>query len=272
MPFDLTKYDAFIFDLDGTIWLSGDVLPGAAEFVARCRELGPVIYASNLSIPTVQSVTEELRAIGVATDDDATVISGVTMAAALARDGITEALCVTGPGVREAIRDEGISVVSVEGIDEAEWISNPSGRACVVAGWYEATMAELNTVGWLASHDVPLYFKTLDPGLPLKVGFEPGTGMMVAAIRALYDVPMIQCGKPSQIFADTVRSHFNGARNPLMIGDSIPSDVGLAEILGCDSLFLTKGKPTSEVRPIEGQPTPTYAATGLDDPNPVAVS
>ena len=57
-----------------------------------------------------------------------------------------------------------------------------------------------------------------------------------------------------------------------MIGDSRESDVGLAEILGCESLFLTRHKlAPSDVRPIAGVPTPTYAATGLDDPNPVAV-
>ena len=270
--FALSAYDAFIFDLDGTIWLSGAPLPGAAAFVERCRAFGPVVYASNLSIPPIAEVARDLMSCGVATSADNVVISGITIAAALARDGVREAAMVTGPGAKDAAERLGITVVDINHVDQAEWIANPDGRACVIAGWYEATMHEINAAGWLASNGVKLYVKTMDPGLPLTIGFEPGTGMMIAAIEALYDVTYEICGKPSPIFADTVRSFCPDAKRPLMIGDSRESDVGLAEILGCESLFLTRHKlAPSDVRPVAGVPTPTYAATGLDDPNPVAV-
>lgn len=271
--FALDAFDAFVFDLDGTIWLSGEALPGAAEFVARCRDLGPIVYASNLSIPHVSQVQQSLLDCGVGAVEDGCVISGMTIAMALHRDGVREAAMVTGPGVQTAVRELGIDVRDVNDIDQAEWIAHPDGRACVIAGWYDATMHELNAVGWLASHGVPLYVKTLDPGLPIATGFEPGTGMMIAAIEALYDVQYEICGKPSPIFAEAVRAHFPDATRPLMVGDSRESDVGLAELLECESLFLTRGKlAPSEVRAIAGIPTPTFAATGLDDAQVVRVA
>lgn len=42
---------AVVFDLDGTLWLSGHPLPGAIEFVSMCRSAGAVVMAAtNISM------------------------------------------------------------------------------------------------------------------------------------------------------------------------------------------------------------------------------
>lgn len=271
--FDLTDFDAFIFDLDGTIWLSGTVMPGVLDFLERCRANdSAIVFASNLSIPHHDHVVNELRSVGVATESDGVVTSAISIAASIAEAGVREAVVVTGPGTKAAIAENGIQVRDALAIDIDEWLDAPEHRACVIAGWPGATMDELNAVGFLAANGIPLYIATLDPGLPIARGFEPGTGMMVSAIRALYDVDVIITGKPSPMFAQMVRRHMPAAQRPLMVGDSRTSDIGLAELLTCESLFLTRGKDPSSVVPVTGLPTPTFAATGLDDPNPVRVS
>ena len=41
-------YDGYIFDLDGTIYLGGELLPGARRLVLKLRELGKrVVFLSN---------------------------------------------------------------------------------------------------------------------------------------------------------------------------------------------------------------------------------
>ena len=37
---ELTEIDAVFLDLDGTIYLGGELIPGALEFLERCKEKG----------------------------------------------------------------------------------------------------------------------------------------------------------------------------------------------------------------------------------------
>ena len=37
---ELTEIDAVFLDLDGTIYLGGELIPGAIEFLERCQEKG----------------------------------------------------------------------------------------------------------------------------------------------------------------------------------------------------------------------------------------
>ncbi len=67
-PFALTHYDAAIFDLDGTVWLSGEPLPGAAEFFDHCRVLGLAIaFATNISVSSIDDVRRSLLAADAVT-------------------------------------------------------------------------------------------------------------------------------------------------------------------------------------------------------------
>ena len=41
-------FDGYIFDLDGTIYLGHELLPGVAELIARLRKLDrPILFLSN---------------------------------------------------------------------------------------------------------------------------------------------------------------------------------------------------------------------------------
>lgn len=62
----ITKYDAFIFDLDGTIYRGTKLIPGAKETVNKLKELGKkIIFISNKTTGTAEQYYNFLSAHGL---------------------------------------------------------------------------------------------------------------------------------------------------------------------------------------------------------------
>ena len=72
MDASLSGIDAVFLDLDGTIYLGGDLIEGAEAFLERCNEQGVQRYfLSNNSSKSVSQYLTKLHALGLeATEDD----------------------------------------------------------------------------------------------------------------------------------------------------------------------------------------------------------
>lgn len=265
--FDLSRYAAAVFDLDGTVWLTDTPIPGAVEFVDRCRRLGLTItFATNATALSPSRLHEMLVACGLGQQEDAVVTGGSVVARSLVDLGVTEIVAEAPPAMRRALIDAGIDVVTLEAHGApAEML--PSGwdrpspeRALVVGASRAATFGSVERIGHLASLGHPLYVTSLDPGFPARGGMEPGGGMLVAAARVLYDIEPIVLGKPSQYYADVVRQSVRTDGPIVFLGDSQRADVGTAAFLGADRVLVTS-KPV-----VADLPQPHYVTTGLADP------
>jgi len=61
-------YDVYFFDLDGTIYLGDDLLPGAAHTLARLKDAGKAVrFLSNNPTKTPQQYADKLTHLGIAT-------------------------------------------------------------------------------------------------------------------------------------------------------------------------------------------------------------
>lgn len=59
-------FDGYVFDLDGTVYLGDDLLPGSARLLTALRELGRrVAFASNNPTRTPAQYADKLRELGV---------------------------------------------------------------------------------------------------------------------------------------------------------------------------------------------------------------
>ena len=127
----------------------------------------------------------------------------------------------------------------------------------------EATIGSIERLGRLADAGHRLYLSSTEPGFPVTGGIEPGGGVLFSALRFMYDVEPIVLGKPSTQYAAVVADAVGGNGTRIaMIGDSQRSDIAIADILGCDSVFLTR----YSIRPLHHEmPMPTYTAPTLAD-------
>ena len=70
----------FIFDLDGTVYLGDQALPGAIEGIAELRRLGKrVVFVSNKPLEDRTAYARKLTRLGIPTAPDDVVTSGFVL-------------------------------------------------------------------------------------------------------------------------------------------------------------------------------------------------
>lgn len=61
----------FIFDLDGTIYIDNQLIPGALDTVQKLIQRGDkIIYFTNKSIESIATYVQKLRALGIEVQDN----------------------------------------------------------------------------------------------------------------------------------------------------------------------------------------------------------
>jgi glycerol 3-phosphatase-2 len=261
--FDLARYDAAVFDLDGTVWLGEDPIPGAAEFVDECRDRGlTVTFATNATALSAGTIAEKLIVCGLGQPGDGVVTGGIVVASSLAARRVREVVAVAPPAMVDAITASGVAVLDPADLATSDW-SLAADRAVAIGAYREATVGALETIGRLHAHGHPLFVTSLDPSFPGKGRLEPGGGTLVAAVSAMYPTAPIVLGKPSEAYAAVVAESVRSTGRIVMFGDSQRADIGTAHLLDADSVFIT-GPRNTQVR--DDLPFPTFVTERLGKP------
>lgn len=62
----LQKYDAWVFDLDGTLWKGNTLIDGVVQVLSLLKRLGKtIIYVTNNSTKSRSSYAKKLEALGL---------------------------------------------------------------------------------------------------------------------------------------------------------------------------------------------------------------
>ena len=110
---DLAEIDAVFLDLDGTIYLGGELIPGALEFLERCDEQSVTrFFLSNNSSRSVSQYVSKLIGLGIPTTADEVLLSTHDLLSWLASNGVTAVWLVGTEGMREMLESQGISTRS----------------------------------------------------------------------------------------------------------------------------------------------------------------
>jgi HAD superfamily hydrolase (TIGR01450 family) len=229
-----TAYDLLMFDLDGVVYMDGEAVPQAEPSIASAREAGAhIAFITNNASRTPAQVADHLTELGVeakATD----VVTSSQAAARLIREAHGEGapIAVLGTdGLLEAIGEAGLQPVDVEAEDAVAIVSGyaPEVRWKVVM---RAAVRIRNGLPWFATN--------IDPTLPTGEGPAPGHGALVELISRFAGVDPVVAGKPERaLFDETLRR--GGGDHPLMVGDSLHTDIRGAHTAGVDSLLVMTG-------------------------------
>lgn len=242
----LDRYGAVLLDLDGTVYLDRDPLPGAREFVLASRAAGlRVGFVTNMAFQDTAWCVEGLRRCGIPAGVTDVVTAADSVAAALEADGIGRVVYVGGRGLREALVARGIVVHGIDD-DVDRWASSPDGGALALGMSPGITGAQLERMAELAGVGLPLYISSLERGMPTKAGLVPGPVAILSELRARVAVEVRACGKTSPQFAALVHRLLDGAHPTVVVGDSLEADVAFAAQEGFDSLLVLTGVSTPE--------------------------
>jgi HAD superfamily hydrolase (TIGR01450 family) len=250
-------YDLAMLDLDGVVYIGGEAVPGAAEHLERARKAGVrIAFITNNASRPADDVAAHLRELGVeARTED--VVTSAQAAARLLRDRFGEGAAVAllgGPGLDEALRDEGLEPVAVSA-SEAVAVVSGYGPKVLWRDIMRAAVRVRDGLPWVASNT--------DLTIPTPFGTAPGHGVLVGVLREFSRVDPVVAGKPERpLFDETFRRV--GGEHPLMVGDRLDTDIDGALNAGCDSLLVMTGVTgLAELVAVPSGRRPTYVAADL---------
>lgn len=225
------QFDAFLFDLDGVIYLGDEPLPGANEALARLRRAGKSIrFLTNDPRPTRTQLARRLVGMGVEVDAEEIVTCGWATASHLLENGLGSAYVVGSRGLASEIGGVGVEVVDrgpceavVVGCDENVSYNHIRQASRLILGG--ARFIATNADGYFPSPKGPL----------------PGTGAIVKAIRATTEESPVVVGKPFPPMFDMALKNLNvGRKRTVMVGDSPVSDVAGAHRAGITGVLVSR--------------------------------
>jgi len=251
-------YQAYMIDLDGTVYAGSQRYPAAKRFVERLQAAQiPFKFVTNNTTKLPAAVVQNLadnHDIHVTTDNVYT--AGLATADYLdqvAGDGPRTVYVIGELGLRQALTAKGFTV------DEDR-------PAYVVVGLDSDVTYEKFAKAILAIKRGSTFIGTnSDSNIPKARGLMPGAGALVDLVRYATQTAPIFVGKPEPIILENSLAQLGVAANQaLMIGDNYHTDIEAGIHAGTDTLLVYTGVSTPEQVAQEAI-QPTYTVASLDD-------
>jgi glycerol-1-phosphatase len=216
-----------------------------------------VAYASNNAARRAEDVADLLRSVGVPATVAQAATSAQASAALLARrvPAGSPVLVVGAPALAEEVAAHGLRPVH-SASDQPVAVVQGYGPDVGFAQLAEACVAVRSGALWVATN--------LDLTQPSPRGPLPGNGSLVGVVTAtLGRGPDIVAGKPEpELFLATAARY--GARQPLVVGDRLDTDIAGATRAGMASLLVLTGVTTpADLLAAPAGQRPTYCSTDL---------
>jgi NagD protein len=250
-------YSAYIFDLDGTIYLGDTLLPGAAETIAALRAAGrSTIFLSNNPTKTRQQYVTKLARMGIMTSEEDIVTSSVVLVQWLLREAPTARLFVVG---EEPLKRDLVAA--------GFQLSERAGEIDIVVASFDRTFVyhKLQVAFDAIRAGARLVATNPDRYCPVPGGGEPDAAAIIAAIEACTGTrcdPIV--GKPSPIMVKTIMGLLKlPAERCMMIGDRLETDIRMGIEAGMATCLVLTGDATREALAASGL-TPTLVLERID--------
>lgn len=237
MDAQLDGIDAVFLDLDGTIYLGGDLIEGALDFLLRCDERGVKRYfLSNNSSRSVKQYLKKLLGFGIPATEEDVLLSTHDLLSWLSTHSVSKTWLIGTEGMREMLEEKGIETRSKD-------------PQYVVLGYDTEIDYEKISQGSIFLHSgVPLVASHPDMVCPSPDGGLPDVGAYLAMLKVTTGVdPEHITGKPNagMILHKIEELGLDPARCA-MVGDRLYTDIAMATRAGCVGVLVLSGEATME--------------------------
>lgn len=258
----VSPYAGYIFDLDGTIYLGDDLLPTAAETIAHLRNFDRrLLFLSNNPTRSPGDYVAKLERLGIPVAVDEVLNTVATMTDWLLRHH-------PGATVFPIAETPLIDALTAAGIR----ISDDPGQIDIVIASYDRTFdyRKLQIAFDAIAVHKRAYLVTTNPDryCPFPNGRgEPDAGAIIGAIEGCTGVKCEQnVGKPDPFMLETALARLGlAARQCIMVGDRLSTDIRMAIDAGMDSALVLTGETTLDTLASEPPANhPTFVLDRLD--------
>ncbi|CAL9733197.1 4-nitrophenylphosphatase [Monosporozyma servazzii] len=283
------KFDTFLFDCDGVLWLGNYLLPNTIEFLNKLESLGKqVFFVTNNSTKSRATYKKKFASFGIDVKIEQIFTSGYASAIyvrdflklqpgkdkiwVLGESGIGEELATMGfehlggtdPRLNEPFNPNESPFLK-DGLD-------PNVRAVVAGLDHDINYHRLAiTLQYLREGEDKVKFigTNIDSTFPQKDHILPGAGSIIASVACSSGRTPIYCGKPNMNMLNSIVSAAKLDKSRVcMVGDRLNTDIrfGHEGNLG-GTLLVLSGIETEEraLAITEEYPRPTYYVGKLGD-------
>lgn len=225
------QFDAFLFDLDGVVYIGGEPVDGARDALCRIREKDKELrFLTNDPVSTRSQVVRRLRGMDIEAAPEEIVTSGWATAKYLQANGLGSAYVVGSRGLVSELVKADVEVVDRGDCD-----------AVVVGSDEHVSYAHIRRASQMISRGAQFIATNADRSFPSPQGPLPGTGAIVEAVKISTGEQPHIVGKPhSSMFDAALQGISAGAERTLMLGDTLETDILGAYGAGISGILIGK--------------------------------
>ncbi len=252
------KIQGFIFDLDGTVYLGEELIPGADKTILALRDMGKkVVFLTNKPLYTREDYARKLTNMGIPTTNGEVINSSYVMAMYLSGISPEAWIYVIGEmPIIDELKRAGFQIT--EDPEKIEYV--------VVSFDRTFNYDKLNIAYQAIKQGARFIATNPDRTCPCEEGEIPDCAGMTGAIEAVTGKKVeVIVGKPSSI---TVEMILNTVKleptECLMIGDRLSTDIGMGKNGGLSTaLVLTGVTKREDLKTAEIEPD--YTLDSIED-------
>lgn len=249
------KYNGYLIDLDGTMYLGSEKIEAAAEFVLKLKKLDiPYLFVTNNSTRTPEQVAQKLKDFDIPATKEQVFTTSMATANYIYDINPNASVYFTGEeGLSEALQEKGFRFAK----EDADF---------VIVGLDRQVNYEKFAVACLAVRNGAKFISTnADIALPTERGFLPGNGSLTALVSTSTHVDPVFIGKPEPIIMEQAMKVLGiNKEETVMVGDYYQTDILAGLRAGIDTILVHTGVTTKEQLK-EYKDQPTYSIDTLAD-------
>lgn len=254
----IASYEAYCFDLDGTVYIGDRLLPGVTDTITELRRRGKrILFLTNSSNQTRRSCQQRLARMNVpASEEEVLTALYVSGQYFLQHEPEAKLLLMGDESMSEEMKQCGVAVTD-----------DPKAATHVLVGMdFTFNYDKLNRGMKAIRSGARLAAVNPDPVCPVPGGYIPDTWALVKALETAGGVQAeLVFGKPSPYFArQTLQRLSLAPEECLVVGDRLETDILLGVNSGMKTALVLTG--VTDLEELERQVIkPDYVLNRLSD-------
>ena len=253
----INKYDTFIFDLDGTVYVENKLIPKADTTINELQDLGKnVCFVSNKTTGTPDEYYSFLTGKGVRIKKERIITAAMVVKEFLNKSGFSGKFFAIGEkSFVEYLQSAGFDYS--EKPDEIDLVLVTLDRTLN----YEKLETAKNAINKGAEY----YAVNIDATCPVEEGEILDAGAIISALeKATHKLPSENFGKPSHHMFEFINEKMKIKKgSTIIIGDRLETDIKMGNDFGVDTALVQTGVP----KIVNGNYLikPTYTINSISD-------
>ena len=244
------NFSAFIFDLDGTIYLGDKLIPGASQVIQEIKNLNkPYVFLTNKPLASRKDYARKLSGLGIPASAGNVITSSFVTAQYLKENSPGASCYVVGEkALKEELKNAGLEVKEEK--DGIDYLIASFDR--------DFHYDKLNDALQILKKGAKFIATNPDRTCPVENGEIPDAAGMIGAIEGVTGKKVGKIlGKPSREIVETALKQM-GSPNPeksLMVGDRLETDITMGKKNNLQTALVLSGVTdrktlySSEIKP-----------------------